>query len=123
MQVEELLIDVLAHTTSSSTSTRLIFSSRQLCQDDEVDLVLILVADEYHAPIAIAATGAGKHVMVEKPMTLTREDARAVAEAARRNGVSSAVVRQPIAHWLRDVVCRSSFSSVTCAATLRPFCA
>ncbi|GAA5872828.1 hypothetical protein JCM3774_006342 [Rhodotorula dairenensis] len=57
----------------------------QLCRDPEVDLVLILSADEYHAEIAIAAADAKKHVLVEKPMCLTRRDASAIVEAAQRN--------------------------------------
>lgn len=47
--------------------------------------MLVLAADEYHAEIAIAAADAGKHVLVEKPMCLTREEAKAVAEAGERN--------------------------------------
>ncbi|GAA6025563.1 hypothetical protein JCM8202_001243 [Rhodotorula sphaerocarpa] len=60
---------------------------RQLCADPAIDVVLVLAADEYHAEIAIAAADAGKHVLVEKPMCLTREEAKAVAEAGERNKV------------------------------------
>ncbi|GAA5954600.1 hypothetical protein JCM8115_004638 [Rhodotorula mucilaginosa] len=57
----------------------------QLCQDPEVDLVLVLAADEYHADVTIAAANAQKHVLVEKPMCLLREEAEAIADAAKNN--------------------------------------
>ncbi|GAA5989634.1 hypothetical protein JCM10908_000562 [Rhodotorula pacifica] len=61
---------------------------RQLCADDNVDLVLVLAADEYHAEIAITAADAGKHVLLEKPMCLTKKDAHDIAQAAKRNNVA-----------------------------------
>ncbi|GAB3078960.1 Gfo/Idh/MocA family oxidoreductase [Micromonospora schwarzwaldensis] len=53
--------------------------------DDRVDAVIVAVADEFHAALSIRALEAGKHVIVEKPMATTVEDAQAMAEAARRN--------------------------------------
>ncbi|MGV9214387.1 Gfo/Idh/MocA family protein [Micromonospora sp. RB23] len=53
--------------------------------DDKVDAVIVAVADEFHAALTIRALEAGKHVIVEKPMATTVEDAEAIAEAARRN--------------------------------------
>ncbi|KAI0020060.1 hypothetical protein F4780DRAFT_770871 [Xylariomycetidae sp. FL0641] len=49
----------------------------------EIDLVLVLTSDEYHAPYAIAALKAGKHVMVEKPITLSLKTAQTILEAER----------------------------------------
>jgi len=40
-----------------------------------LDAVAILTAD--HAPVAIAAASAGKHIFVEKPMCLTIEEGQA----------------------------------------------
>ena len=41
-----------------------------------------------HAPIAIAAAEAGKHMLVEKPMCFSVAEGRAMIEAARRAGVT-----------------------------------
>ncbi|BGO97162.1 GFO_IDH_MocA domain-containing protein [Rhodotorula toruloides] len=59
----------------------------QLVKDPEVDVVFVLSADEYHASHAVAAADAGKHVFIEKPMALTREDAQAIIDAQERNKV------------------------------------
>jgi predicted dehydrogenase/threonine dehydrogenase-like Zn-dependent dehydrogenase len=42
--------------------------------DDEVDLVLVSTRHDLHAPIALRALAAGKHVFVEKPLALTEEE-------------------------------------------------
>ncbi|MGB9618910.1 MAG: Gfo/Idh/MocA family oxidoreductase, partial [Armatimonadota bacterium] len=41
---------------------------RKLLENKDIDLVVIATPDHWHAPIAIAAMEAGKHVYVEKPM-------------------------------------------------------
>ncbi|HET6221560.1 MAG TPA: Gfo/Idh/MocA family oxidoreductase, partial [Dongiaceae bacterium] len=52
-----------------------------------LDAVLILTSGS-HAPIAIAAAEAGKHMLIEKPMCFSVAEGRAVIEAARRAGVT-----------------------------------
>src|SRR5215468_12204982 len=52
-----------------------------------LDAVLILTSGS-HAPIAIAAAGAGKHMLIEKPMCFSVAEGRAMIEAARRAGVT-----------------------------------
>ncbi|KAJ2918566.1 hypothetical protein MD484_g1906, partial [Candolleomyces efflorescens] len=53
----------------------------------DVDLVLVIAADEYHASVAVQAADAGKHVFIEKPMTLTTKDAQDIIDAQKRNNV------------------------------------
>ncbi len=54
---------------------------------DDVDAVIIATPNVSHAPIALAAIGAGKHVMCEKPIAITSADSRAMAAAADAAGV------------------------------------
>lgn len=53
--------------------------------DDAIDLVVIAAPNDVHAPLAIAALDAGKHVVVDKPFTTTLQEARQVVDAAERN--------------------------------------
>ena len=47
---------------------------KQIIEDPEIDIVLISTRNDLHAPIAIEAMNAGKHVFLEKPMAMTRDD-------------------------------------------------
>jgi len=58
---------------------------RKLLEDPEIDLVVIATPHNTHAPLAIEALGAGKHVYVEKPLAITMEQLDAVKEAYDRN--------------------------------------
>jgi len=58
-----------------------------LLADPEIDAVYISTTNELHRDQAIAAARAGKHVLCEKPLAMSVEDARAMAEAARDAGV------------------------------------
>lgn len=59
---------------------------RELMADGEIDAVLIATPVSSHFELAMAALKAGKHVLVEKPMTKTSAEARLlIAEAQRRN--------------------------------------
>ena len=48
----------------------------------DADLAVISAPIQYHAPYSIAALGAGSHVLCEKPVAASLEDALAMAEAA-----------------------------------------
>lgn len=57
-------------------------SYAELVVDDEVDVVYVATPHNHHFPDAMAAIRAGKHVLIEKPMTLNAEQAREVQRAA-----------------------------------------
>jgi predicted dehydrogenase len=57
---------------------------RELVANPAVDAVVISSADHHHAPAAIAAMRAGKHVYCEKPLAHTVQEARWMQEEARK---------------------------------------
>ncbi|TKD69282.1 Gfo/Idh/MocA family protein [Pseudalkalibacillus hwajinpoensis] len=61
-------------------------SVEELLQNEEIDAVSVCTPNYLHAPISIAALKAGKHVLCEKPMATSREDAEQMIEAARESG-------------------------------------
>ncbi len=61
-------------------------SFRKLIGSD-LDAMIVATPNDSHAPIAIAAANAGKHVFCEKPMALRVSDCRAMIEAAEKAGV------------------------------------
>jgi predicted dehydrogenase len=58
--------------------------ARSVIEADDVDLVLVLTSVADHAELASAALEAGKHVLVEKPMAATIDDAAALIDLAER---------------------------------------
>jgi len=59
---------------------------RELLQNSEIDAIAISTPVSTHFPLALEALQAGKHVLVEKPITTRSEDAmRLIDEAERRN--------------------------------------
>lgn len=62
-------------------------SYQDLLKDDGVDAVYICTPNSLHAEQTIEAARAGKHVLVEKPMALSAEDAERMVEACDRAGV------------------------------------
>jgi predicted dehydrogenase len=60
-------------------------SYEKMLDDAELDAVVVAVADQFHVPLAVKALEAGKHVLVEKPVATTVEDAEALAHAAERH--------------------------------------
>ena len=58
-------------------------------QRDDIDVVDICTPNNMHAEMAIAAAKAGKHILCEKPLSNTLEDAERMATAVRESGVIS----------------------------------
>src|SRR6185295_11706729 len=58
---------------------------REMLKSAEIDAVVVGTPNKFHAPQTIDSLNAGKHVLVEKPMAGTRDDARAMMDAAAKN--------------------------------------
>jgi len=54
---------------------------------DDVDLVIVATANQFHAPVSIRAMDAGKHVICEKPLARNPDECKDMVAAAERNGV------------------------------------
>lgn len=59
----------------------------EVLADDRVEALLVATPHSTHAPVMLAAFDAGKHVFVEKPMTVTVEDAERCVAAAEQAGL------------------------------------
>lgn len=79
-----------------------------LVAHSDLDAVLVAVPNNLHASVATAALAAGKHILCEKPMARTAEEARCMLVAAEKAGKSLAIAHpwrcDQDYHWLHDVV-------------------
>ncbi|WP_347038341.1 Gfo/Idh/MocA family oxidoreductase [Glutamicibacter halophytocola] len=76
--LRERMVTVHQPTTSFSDYDKML-------GDENVDAVVVAVADQFHVPLAIRALDAGKHVLVEKPMGVAVEEAEELVAAQKRN--------------------------------------
>ena len=76
----------------------------EVLSDPEVDAVALLLPHAIHHETAKAALQAGKHVCVEKPITVTAREAQDLIETAEAGDLTS--------RWPR--------TRATCAPTSRP---
>ncbi|MGK5740001.1 Gfo/Idh/MocA family protein [Micromonospora sp. URMC 103] len=60
----------------------------ELLDENDLDCVLVLNSDEYHAEAVVAALDRGIHVLVEKPMCLSPREAEAIIAARDRSGAT-----------------------------------
>lgn len=61
-------------------------SFEDMLSDDEIDAVSICTANEFHSSMTIQALKSGKHVLCEKPMAMTVEEAAAMVDTAEETG-------------------------------------
>ncbi len=75
-----------AQKTTGCDAAQVYTDYRKLLENKDIDVVVIATPDHWHAPIAIAAMQAGKHVYCEKPMTHTLDEAFAMHKTAKETG-------------------------------------
>lgn len=92
---------------------------REAIQRDDIDLIDIVTPGDSHAEIAIAALEAGKHVLCEKPLANTVDEAEAMARAAEKaaaNGILAMVGfsyrRVPAVTFARELVAAGRIGDV-----------
>ncbi len=90
-----------------------------------IDIICICTPSGQHAAEAIAATQAGKHVLVEKPMALSLADADAMIAAATAAGVALGVALQrrtePQFQQLQAAVASGAFGQLTLGLVSIPY--
>ncbi len=67
-------------------ATQVVTSANSLNADPDIDLIVIPTPNDTHFPLARAALEAGKHVIVDKPFTVTLSQARELDAIARSHG-------------------------------------
>jgi len=90
---------------------------REVAADPRVRAVSVTAPNFLHREIGVAMAEAGKHLWMEKPVGLTAEDARAVADAVAAAGVRSAVGfnyrNAPAVETARELIASGEIGTVT----------
>jgi predicted dehydrogenase len=76
----------LAELSAALGGLRTYVENEALLADPELDAVFIATPNAFHAPLALRALAAGKHVILEKPFAMNATEAAAVVEQAKRTG-------------------------------------
>jgi len=89
---------------------------RAVVEDPDVDIVYVATTHPFHREQALMAIGAGKHVLIEKPLALNAASAREVLAAARDKGVFAMEAvwmrANPLIREARDMVARGLIGDV-----------
>lgn len=78
---------------------------REVLARKDIDAVLIVVPDHWHAIMTIMAARAGKDIFCEKPLGLTVADGRAMVEAVRRHGIVLQTGSHERSRWQTRFAC------------------
>ena len=89
---------------------------RELLSDPGIDLLAIVTEPSTHKDIAIACMEAGKHVLVEKPLAVTLEDAREILatrdRTGRATGIDFIMRFNPLLQTLRELTQNGIFGKL-----------
>jgi len=100
-------------------------SEAELLARPDIDVVIICTPSGQHAEQTIRAAEAGKHVLVEKPMALSLDDADAMIEACRNAGVLLGVCLQrrtePLFRRVHAAVTAGDLGDITVASLNMPY--
>jgi predicted dehydrogenase len=98
-------------------------SFEQVLGDASVDAVVIATPVTTHAPLAMAALDAGKHVFVEKPLAASSQEALAMIELADRNGLvlmpGHTFLYSPAVNMVRQMITSGELGDIYFVSTSR----
>ncbi len=78
-------VEAVAKTGSRTKAPKGVGDFRKILDDKTVDAIIVATCNHWHAPAAILACSAGKHVYVEKPCSHTAREGEMLVESARKN--------------------------------------
>ncbi len=93
----------------------------ELILSKDVDAVIIGVPNQFHAPLAVQALEAGKHVLLEKPMGINAQAARSIVKASQASGKVLMVAHQMrweyVAMQIKEQINRGELGRIYTAKT------
>lgn len=78
--------DRQARALDEHPDARIVATVDDLLEDSDVDMVVVVTPNRFHAPIGIRALQAGRHVVVDKPIAMDVAEAGTLIDAAERSG-------------------------------------
>jgi predicted dehydrogenase len=92
-----------------------------LLERDDIEAVIIATPDHWHARIAIEAASRGKHIYLEKCMTRTVGEAKALKDAVKKSGVVFQLGHQgrqrDLNHKARELITHGTLGEITLVET------
>lgn len=79
--------DLLARFAVTHGAQKTFTRYEDMLADPDLDAVIIATADAFHVPAALAALEAGKHVLCEKPLAVSVEEAETLRDEVERSGL------------------------------------
>ncbi len=97
----------------------------QMLSDKEIDAVCICTPSGFHADPAIKAIRAKKHVIIEKPLSVTNEDCDRIIAAADEEGVCAGVITQyrfsDAIHKLKELISEGKLGKIISAELIMKY--
>jgi predicted dehydrogenase len=79
---------------------------RKVIERKDVDAIMTATPEHWRGPICVSAALAGKHLYVEKPITLTIDDGKRIRAAAHRTGIKFQCGSMQRSDRINDLACR-----------------
>lgn len=92
--ISDLNVDKANKLAQSRPEIEVYRNYKDMLLDSSIDVVTICTNHHAHFEVALAALEAGKHIIVEKPVTLSLADADRLIDTQKKHGVKAAVVFQ-----------------------------